>query len=68
MGLKRFLKPSKGKIALFVILVAIALVLVFTFAHYALPVLIIRGAIALVFWYLIACFIVWIYDKFRKRR
>ena len=80
MGWKDFLKPSKGKIVLFVILYAMAVLLVLSLKGYCpllpglcsflntTPVLIIRGLIAAVAWYLISCLIVWAYSKFRKKK
>lgn len=81
MGWKDFLRPSKRKLVLFVILYAIAFLFVLSFNFrfivlpglatvfpYTLPVFIIRGLLALIAWYLIACFIVWAYGKSRKKK
>lgn len=81
MGWKEFLRPSKGKIVLFVILYAIAFLFVLSLDFrflifpglasvfpYTIPVFIVRALLALIAWYLISCFIVWAYGKFRKRK
>jgi hypothetical protein len=69
MDWKGFLRPSRGKVGLFAILCAMAFLLVLYFNVYALvglPLFVAKALIALVFWYLIACLLVWAYGRLRK--
>jgi membrane-bound ClpP family serine protease len=62
-----FLKPDWRKIVLVVILYAIAFLFVLSLNVYTLPILIARGLLALLGWYVVSCLIVWAYDKLRKK-
>lgn len=68
MKWKEFLKPTKWKIIVFAILFVIAATVVLSLNIYTLSILIVRGLLAAVVWYLVACLIVFDYKKFKKKK
>jgi polyferredoxin len=71
MNWKEFLKPTKWKIVIFVISVALASLLVLwgiSVGIYPISQLIPRAIIALIVWYLVSCLIVFGYKKFKEKK